>query len=197
MFSFKSNSAQSPSDETILTILIIVVVFYEAATLCAYIECLFELLFSLCYNADVSFGKCCTFCSGLLVSHRAATKILPMFFLTLINFGLLDHQRERRRFFPNPIHADLWTGVRCFSLSDCCFILSSAASGNIQTVQLLCELKSPVNLKDAVRTFIITSTLVFPDLFFLAALEEALTQNEDHKKCFIQFSFISFSHCYS
>lgn len=97
-------------------------------------------------------------------------------FLILINFGLLDHQRERRRFFPNPIHTNLWTDVRCFSLSDCCFILSSAASGNIQTVQLLCELKSPVNLKDAVRTFIITSTLVFPDLFFLAAQEEALTE---------------------
>lgn len=120
----------------------------------------------------------------------------PVFF-TLINFGLLDYQRERRRFFLNPIHTDLWTAVRCFSLSDCCFILSSAASGNIQTVQLLCELKSPVNLKDAVRSFIITSTLVFPDSFFLAAQEEAPTQNEDHKKCFIQFSFISFSHCYS
>ena len=46
------------------------------------------------------------------------------------------------------------------------FLFSSAASGNIQIVQLLCELKSPINVKDAVRAFIIT----FPPhtYFFLA-----------------------------
>lgn len=42
----------------------------------------------------------------------------------------------------------------CFNSS--CFISPPAASGSIQIVQLLCELKSPINLKDAVCTFILT-----------------------------------------
>lgn len=124
------------------------------------------------------FNQCCCVTQQSSYHNPSLMKRNSTVMFDSGSFGLLD-VRERRRFFPNSIQVDLWTTVRCFSLPDCCFVLSSAASGNIQMVQLLCELKSPVNLKDAVRTFIITSTLSFPDLIFL---EEALLQSKDHRK---------------
>lgn len=37
-------------------------------------------------------------------------------------------------------------------------VVSSASSGNVQTIQLLCELKSAVNLRDVVRNPVSSST---------------------------------------
>lgn len=47
------------------------------------------------------------------------------------------------------------------------FIWSSAAGGNVQIVQLLCELKCPINQKDTVCSFTISSALSSPHVFFL------------------------------
>uniref|UniRef100_A0A3P8SGY7 Uncharacterized protein n=1 Tax=Amphiprion percula TaxID=161767 RepID=A0A3P8SGY7_AMPPE len=121
-----------------------------------------------------------TDCLSLILSHGADVSIIDAAGLSPLHLAAKNNHIECCRKL-----------IQCsFAPSDSCFILSAAASGNIQIVQVLCELKSPINLKDAVLFFSCDLKFCFINPKTVSSTSKLCTSL---KMCFLHLHILCFA----
>lgn len=151
-FSFKQNTTVHRAVH--LTVEKIAATLLKSFIISAHIRQDRSLLsFSICSTmlilVDRTVFQCCTSSDDGFPMSCLPTRVVIVLRILILNNSALIFGHLTVLFF---VH------------SDCCFIFSSAASGKIQTIQLLCELRSPTNLKDAVCTFTLLG-LFLPQIY--------------------------------